>query len=98
MVEIVDKTMNAENSGLIVLGAGVVKHHVLNANIFREGADYTVLINTGNEFDGSDSGADPEESVSWCKIRPNSEYVKVNCDATIAFPLIVKAGFVDYKS
>ena len=96
MTEIVDIYLNVEKSGVIILGSGVTKHHILNANIFNGGADYTVLINTGNEFDGSDSGADPEESVSWCKIKPTSPYVKVNCDATIAFPLIVKAGFVDY--
>ncbi len=97
MKRLVDITMNLEKSGLIILGAGVVKHHILNANSFREGADYTVLINTSQEFDGSDSGADPEESVSWCKLKPESQYVKLNCDATIAFPLIAKAAFVDYK-
>ena len=97
MTQIIDKYLNIDKSGLIILGAGSAKHYTLNANIFRDGADYTVLINTANEFDGSDSGADPEESVSWCKINPESQYVKVNCDATIAFPLIVKAGFVDYK-
>ncbi len=97
MKRIIDITLNIEKSGLIILGAGVMKHHILNANAFREGADYTVLINTSSEFDGSDSGADPEESISWCKIRPDSEYVKVHSDATLVFPLIVKASFVDYK-
>ena len=96
MITSIDTNLNIEKSGLIILGAGVVKHYILNTNIFRDGADFTVMINTGNEFDGSDSGADPEESVSWCKIRPESPYVKVNCDATIAFPLLVKTGFVDY--
>jgi len=96
MKRLIDITLNVEKSGLIILGSGVAKHHILNANAFREGADYTVLINTAQEFDGSDSGADPEESISWCKIKPESQYVKVNCDATIAFPLIAKAAFVDY--
>ena len=35
----------------------------------RNGADYSVFINTGQEFDGSDSGARPDEAVSWGKIR-----------------------------
>lgn len=33
--------------------------------------------NTGQEFDGSDSGARPEEAVSWGKIRAGAESVKV---------------------
>lgn len=35
----------------------------------RNGADYAVYINTGQEFDGSDSGARPDEAVSWGKIK-----------------------------
>jgi len=33
--------------------------------------------NTGQEFDGSDSGARPDEAVSWGKIRAGAETVKV---------------------
>lgn len=36
-----------------------------------------MFINTGNEFDGSDSGARPDEAVSWGKIRLGVEGVKV---------------------
>jgi len=36
-----------------------------------------VLKNTGQEFDGSDSGARPDEAVSWGKIRAGTEAVKV---------------------
>lgn len=42
---------------LVFVSAGVPKHHILNANLFRNGADYAVFINTAQEFDGSDSGA-----------------------------------------
>jgi hypothetical protein len=35
------------------------------------------LQNTGQEFDGSDSGARPDEAVSWGKIRAGAETVKV---------------------
>ena len=44
-------------------------------------------------FDGSDSGALPEEAISWGKIVPNSEKVKVFGDATIIFPLLVSKTF-----
>lgn len=33
--------------------------------------------NTGQEFDGSDSGARPDEAVSWGKIRAGALSVKV---------------------
>ncbi|KAF0560680.1 Deoxyhypusine synthase [Gigaspora margarita] len=71
----------------------LVKHHICNANLMRNGADYAVYINTGQEFDGSDSGARPDEAVSWGKIRMTAEPVKVYADATIVFPLIVAETF-----
>lgn len=40
--------MRAEKSGVIILGGSLPKHHILNANIWRNGADYGVFINTGN--------------------------------------------------
>ncbi len=43
----------------------------------RNGADYSVFVNTGQEFDGSDSGARPDEAVSWGKIRTDAKPVKV---------------------
>eukprot|EP01018_Ginkgo_biloba_P014331 Gb_32828 [translate_table: standard] len=76
-------------TGMIILGGGMPKHHICNANMMRNGADYAVFINTAQEFDGSDSGARPDEAVSWGKIRGSAIPVKVHCDATIAFPLLV---------
>ena len=61
--------------------------------MMRNGADYSVYINTGQEFDGSDSGARPDEAVSWGKILPGAESVKVYGDATIVFPLLVAKTF-----
>ena len=43
----------------------------------RNGADFSVFINTGNEFDGSDSGARPDEAISWGKIKASARPVKV---------------------
>ncbi|CAG8549663.1 16571_t:CDS:2 [Acaulospora colombiana] len=83
----------AKKTGMIILGGGLVKHHICNANLMRNGADYAVYINTGQEFDGSDSGARPDEAVSWGKIRMAAESVKVYCDATIVFPIIVAETF-----
>lgn len=97
MKDIVQLTLNCEKTGGIILGSGISKHFALNANIFREGFDYVVYINTAQEFDGSDSGARIEEAITWGKVRPEALNVKIHCDATIAFPLLVAGAFVDEK-
>lgn len=78
------------------MGGGVIKHHTCNANLMRNGANFSVYINTGHEFDGSDSGASPDEAVSWGKIRVDAKPVKVSVDASIVFPLIVSQTFVKH--
>eukprot|EP00798_Chlamydomonas_sp_ICE-L_P021735 gene21735-28757_t len=93
-------------TGMILLGGGVPKHHICNANLMRNGADFAVYLNTAQEFDGSDSGARPDEefdgsdsgarpdeAVSWGKIKVNAQPVKVYGDATILFPLLVSQTF-----
>lgn|SRR3990167_7575465 len=89
-------SIRAPKTGILILGGGVVKHHICNANLMRNGADYSVFINTGQEFDGSDSGARPDEAISWGKIRPNATAVKVYAEATLVFPLIVAATFYPF--
>lgn len=86
--------VKANNSGMIILGGGVVKHHICNSNLMRNGADYAVFVNTGSEFDGSDSGARPDEAVSWGKIKRSAKPVKVYADASLVFPLLVARTFV----
>ena len=88
-----DSTIGLEKSGVIILGSGVVKHSILNAHLYRDGADYAVYINNAQEFDGSDAGATPDEAVSWGKIRTNGISEKVFGDATILFPLLVAETF-----
>ncbi|MFA5855721.1 MAG: deoxyhypusine synthase [Candidatus Pacearchaeota archaeon] len=86
-------TIVQKKTGSIILGGGVVKHHINNANMMRNGADYSVYINSFGEWDGSDSGARPDEAVSWGKIKDDGEAIKVFGDATILFPLIVSKTF-----
>jgi deoxyhypusine synthase len=40
----------AKNSGMIILGGGLVKHHINNANLMRNGADYAGYGNLGISF------------------------------------------------
>ncbi len=90
-------TLGPEKTGIIILGGGVVKHSICNANMFRNGANYAVYINTAEEFDGSDSGALPEEAVSWGKILPTAKRVKIHGEASIIFPLLVARTFARQK-
>lgn len=90
-------SMEASRAGMIILGGGLIKHHIANACLMRNGADYAVYINTGQEFDGSDAGARPDEAVSWGKIKAEAKSVKVYADVTVVFPLIVAATFASGK-
>lgn len=85
--------VKAVSSGMIILGGGVIKHHICNANLMRNGADYCVFLNTASEFDGSDSGARPDEAVSWGKITKDASPVKVHAEASLVFPLLVGETF-----
>jgi len=95
MVKLINIAIEAKKTGVIVLGGGFIKHHVVNANLYREGADYAVYISTETEEGGSDSGARPDEAVSWGKLKGKDSTVKVFADATIAFPLIVAGAFAE---
>jgi deoxyhypusine synthase len=88
-------TIGLKKSGLIVLGSGLVKHAILNANMLRNGADYAVYINNSQEFDGSDAGALPSEAVSWGKLIPDAQSIKLFADATLVFPLLVAQTFAN---
>jgi len=94
IVKINDIALNADKTGVIVLGGGLAKHHVINANLFREGADYAVYVSTGSEGDGSIAGAKPEEAKSWGKLQGEAMAVHIEGDATIIFPLMV-AGLME---
>lgn len=93
MVLFNNTTIGLKKSGAVILGSGIVKHAILNANMLRNGLDYAVYINNAQEFDGSDAGALPEEAISWGKILPNSQNIKIFGDATILFPLLVASSF-----
>lgn len=69
--------VRAKRAGMIILGGGVIKHHIANACLMRNGAESAVYINTAQEFDGSDTGARPDEAVSWGKIKIGADSVKV---------------------
>ena len=95
MMLINNLAMDANETGAIILGGALPKHHILNANMMREGLKYAVYIDSGVEDDGSLSGALPEEALSWGKISPGGRHARVWGDATIIFPLLVAGAFSD---
>ena len=89
--------MKAEKSGVIILGGSLPKHHILNAHIWRNGADFGVFINTGMSEEGSDSGAKISEAYTWGKMRLNAKFAKIFSEASLIFPLLVAQTFAKRK-
>lgn len=86
-----DMVFDAKRSGAIVVGGGVSKHHVIWWNQFKDGLDYAVYLTTAVEYDGSLSGAQTREAISWGKIKEEADHVTVEGDATVTLPLIIGA-------
>lgn len=70
-----------------------IQHFQILSILQRNGADFSVFLNTASEFDGSDSGARPDEAVSWGKIKKDSTPVKIYAEASLVLPLLVGQTF-----
>jgi len=93
IVKLNDIAVYSKKTACIVLGGSLPKHSIINANLFREGTDYAIYITTAVPWDGSLSGAPPEEGVSWGKIQAKADYVEVWADASLVFPILVYGVF-----
>ncbi|MEM2054563.1 MAG: deoxyhypusine synthase [Candidatus Anstonellales archaeon] len=82
-----NRILEAEKTGALIIGGGISKHHTIGANIIRDGLDYAVYINTANEWDGSLSGARTDEAVSWGKIK--DKHINVYGEATYILPILL---------
>lgn len=87
--ELSDIVFTAKKTGALIVGGGISKHHTLWWNQFKEGLDYAVYISTGEEWDGSLSGARPREAISWGKISREADTVMVEGDASLILPIMV---------
>ncbi len=81
----------AKKTGALMLGGGISKQHVIWWNQFRGGLDYAVQISTAPEWDGSLSGAQTREAISWGKINEKAKHVTVEGDATVLLPILISA-------
>jgi deoxyhypusine synthase len=60
----------------------------------KNGADFSVCINTATEVDGSDAGARPDEAKSWGKIKVECQAVKVYAEVSLVLPILIGETFV----
>ena len=88
MKEIIDCAWTAKKKGVIYVGGGTPKNFIQQSLQFSSGANYGIQITTDSPAGGGSSGAPLEEGKSWGKLKTNAKHVDVNCDATIALPLI----------
>jgi deoxyhypusine synthase len=84
-----DITSEAAETGALVLGGGISKHHLIWWNLFRGGLDYAVYVTTAAEFDGSLSGARVSEAVSWGKVKERAKQASMTAEVTSVLPFIV---------
>jgi len=89
---------SSKKTGVIYIGGGVPKNYIQQTSYLEEtfgvrnrGHDYGFQITTDRPEWGGLSGCTFKEGVSWGKDKHTGEFVTCYCDATIAFPLIVKA-------
>ncbi|HER45634.1 MAG TPA: deoxyhypusine synthase [Thermoplasmatales archaeon] len=86
-----DIVFGAKKTGALIIGGGISKHHVIWWNQFCSGLSHAVYITTAVEHDGSLSGAQTREAISWGKIAEKAHNVTIEGDATVLLPLMVCA-------
>ncbi len=87
----------AKNTGALMLGGGISKHHTIWWNQFRDGLNFAVFITTAMESDGSLSGARTREAISWGKINEKARHITIEGDVTVLLPLMADALFERMK-
>jgi len=91
--ELSDIVFDTKKSGALIIGGGISKHHTIWWNQFKGGLDHVVYITTAVEYDGSLSGAQTREAISWGKVKEKADNVTIEGDATVLLPLMVSALF-----
>jgi deoxyhypusine synthase len=93
--------LEKERAGTLIVGGGVPRNWAQQAwplldmtgATERHGYDRTVRIYTDSPSWGGLSGCTISESVSWGKYSENAIAAEVQCDATIALPLLAAGLF-----
>jgi len=103
--EILSIKRPASKTGVIYIGGGVPKNYVQQTAFLERHFgipdsehEYGFQITTDSPQWGGLSGCTFREGISWGKEKPGGKYATCYCDATIAFPLIVKAALERCKN
>jgi deoxyhypusine synthase len=98
IVESANLVIRRPRTASIVLGGGTPKNFINQASVQAEfysdkvgGHRYALQIVTDVPHFGGASGSSLEEAQSWGKLASDSAKVSVQCDATIALPLLATA-------
>jgi deoxyhypusine synthase len=98
IVESANLVIRRPRTASIVLGGGTPKNFINQASVQAEfysdkvgGHRYALQIVTDVPHFGGASGSSLEEAQSWGKVATDSAKVSVQCDATIALPLLATA-------
>lgn len=98
VVESSELAGGAPASSVIYFGGGTPKNFVQQSDITatftheaKGGHKYALQVVTDSPQWGGLSGCTFEEAQSWGKIQHDAEMVTVNCDSTIAMPMLVTA-------
>lgn len=89
LTKLTNMIFDANKVGVIILGGGVPKHHMLIASTIRGGVDTAIQITLDRPEGGGLSGAPLEEAISWKKIKSSNRIVTVIGDVTMLFPIII---------
>ncbi len=82
---------SAKKGGLI-LGGDVSKNILLKEALVHGGLDYAIFVNTGILHDGSLNVTRSKETALWDMLKNKKNIVHVECETTIALPLLM-TGF-----
>ncbi|MET1101001.1 MAG: deoxyhypusine synthase [Pyrodictiaceae archaeon] len=93
-----ERFFSARKAMALIIGGGISKHHTIWWAQFRGGLDCAVYVTTAVEYDGSLSGAQPREAISWGKLKPRARHVVVYGDATLILPLLASSILVNNAS
>jgi deoxyhypusine synthase len=98
IVESANMIVRRPRTASVVLGGGTPKNFINQASVQAEfysdkvgGHRYALQIVTDVPHFGGASGSSLEEAQSWGKVATDSAKVSVQCDATIALPLLATA-------
>src|SRR6188474_1899779 len=98
IVESANMVIRRPRTASVVLGGGTPKNFINQATVQAEfysdevgGHRYALQIVTDVPHFGGASGSSLEEAQSWGKLATDSAKVSVQCDATIALPLLATA-------